>query len=117
MASAPERLSPASRSLLEDRSHELPFSVVSAWEIAIKQAIGKLRLEEPAETFVPSRVTALRTSSLPIEQRHALRVAVLPTHHRDPFDRLLIAQAQVEDLPILTADAVFRRYEIMVIEA
>ena len=117
MVSAPERLSPAARDLFESADHELLLSVASAWEIAIKQSIGKLKLEEPAERFVPSRAAIFRTGSLAVEQSHALRVAVLPMHHRDPFDRLLIAQSQIEELPILTADPVFVRYGVQVIAA
>jgi PIN domain nuclease of toxin-antitoxin system len=117
LALTPERLSLEARKLVEATEHELFFSVASAWEIAIKQSTGKLRLPDPAEHFVPSRVAALRTLSLAIEQSHALRVAVLPMHHRDPFDRVLVAQAQVEDLPILTSDPVFDRYDVTVIRA
>jgi len=116
MASAPERLT-SSRSLIDDLGHELLLSAASAWEIAIKQSIGKLKLEEPADRFVPSRSALLRTWPLAIEEGHALRVALLPMHHRDPFDRLLIAQAQLEHLPILTADPVFSRYDVTVIAA
>ena len=66
---------------------------------------------------MPSRLDALRTLALPIEHSHALHVATLPPHHRDPFDRLLVAQAQVEDLPILTADPLLARYEVRTISA
>jgi PIN domain nuclease of toxin-antitoxin system len=117
MAAAPERLSPAARAMVESVDHELLFSAASAWEIAIKYALGRLKLPEPPEQYVPGRMTVLRTDALPIEHRHALRVAVLPAHHRDPFDRVLIAQAFVEDLPVLTSDAVFERYGVSVIEA
>ncbi len=67
--------------------------------------------------IVPSRAAIFRTSSLAIEEGHALRVATLPAHHRDPFDRLLIAQAQIDGLDILTADPVFSRYDVRVIAA
>jgi PIN domain nuclease of toxin-antitoxin system len=117
MSLTPERLSEVARAIVEAPEHELLLSAASVWEIAIKHAIGKLRLPEPPERFVPSRAATLRTASLDIAQAHALRVAVLPMHHRDPFDRLLIAQAQLEDLSILTADPVFGRYDLRVIGA
>ena len=97
--------------------NELFLSAASAWEIAIKHAIGKLKLPEPPERYVPSRLEALRTLALPIEHSHALQVGSLPRHHRDPFDRLLIAQAQLEDLPILTSDEVFASYDVETIPA
>jgi PIN domain nuclease of toxin-antitoxin system len=117
MALSPERLSADARSLIETRDNELYLSAASAWEIAIKHGLGKLRLPEPPARYVPSRLDRLRTLALPIEHSHALHVGTLPPHHRDPFDRLLIAQAQVEDLPILTADVVFSRYEVTTIPA
>ena len=117
MAASPERLSPRARAAVERAENQLFFSAASAWEIAIKHALGKLSLPEPPVRYVPSRVDRLRTTSLPIDQAHALQVAALPPHHRDPFDRLLVAQAQVEDLPILTADPVFGRYDVAVIDA
>ena len=117
MAAAPDRLSARARALVDTTDHELLVSAASAWEIAIKHALGKLTLPEPPERYVPSRSEALRTVPLAIEHAHALRVASLPPHHRDPFDRLLVAQAQIEDVPILTADPVFARYDVPVIEA
>ena len=117
MASSPERFSVHARSLVETRVNELYLSAASAWEIAIKHGLGKLRLPEPPARYVPSRLAALGTLALPIEHTHALHVAALPSHHRDPFDRLLVAQAQVEDLPILTADPVFARYDVTTIAA
>ena len=116
MASAPERLSPRARTIVESIDNELFLSAGSAWEIAIKHALGKLQLPEPPDRYVPSRMSALGTSPLPIEHAHALRVATLPSHHRDPFDRLLVAQAQIERLPILTADRIFERYDVDTIE-
>ena len=117
MAASPERLSARARSLVDTTEHDLFLSAASAWEIAIKHALGKLRLPEPPARYVPTRLEILRTLPLPIEHRHALQVGALPVHHRDPFDRLLIAQAQMEDLPILTADSVFSRYDVAVIAA
>src|ERR1017187_6529146 len=86
---SPERLRPAAAELIESKDNTVVFSAVSALEIAIKFSLGKLRLPEPPETFVPSRVATLSMVSLPLHLGHALRVASLPYHHRDPFDRLL----------------------------
>lgn len=117
MSASPERFSSRARAVVQTTANELYLSAASAWEIAIKHALGKLRLPETPERFVPSRVDALRMWPLSIELNHALRVAALPPHHRDPFDRMLVAQAQLEGLPILTADPVFGRYDVDVIEA
>jgi PIN domain nuclease of toxin-antitoxin system len=117
MSASPDRLTTKARAIVESTANELYFSAASAWEIAIKHALGRLRLPEPPQRYVPSRVEKLRTRPLAIDQSHALRVAVLPPHHRDPFDRLLVAQAQIEDVPILTADPVFAYYDVTVIEA
>ena len=117
MHAEPERLSTRSRKLLRDEQSELLLSAASAWEIAIKVALGKLRLPEPVADYVTSRLAQGGMRSLPIEHAHALHVATLPPHHRDPFDRMLIAQAQIEDLPILTSDRRFRSYAVKVIRA
>jgi PIN domain nuclease of toxin-antitoxin system len=117
MAASPDRLSSRARSLVLTTGNELYLSSASAWEIAIKHGLGKLPLPEAPQRYVPSRVDALRMWALPIDHSHALRVAALPPHHRDPFDRILVAQAQIEDLPILTADPIFDRYDVTVIPA
>ena len=112
MAAAPHRLSAASRALVESTDNELYLSAASAWEISIKHALGKLRLPEDPARYVPSRLEALRVTALAIETGHALQAGALPAHHRDPFDRLLIAQALIEDLPILTSDRAFQAYDV-----
>ena len=117
MLLSPHRLSASARALVETSDNELYLSAASAWEIAIKHSLGKLRLPEPPERYVPSRLDVTRTLPLPIEHSHALHVATLPPHHRDPFDRLLIAQGQLEDLPILTTDPLFARYDVTTITA
>ncbi|HEX3609483.1 MAG TPA: type II toxin-antitoxin system VapC family toxin [Solirubrobacterales bacterium] len=86
-------------------------SVASLWEIAIKVALGKL----DAPDDLPARVEQLGFHLLPVNADHAWRVRRLPRHHRDPFDRLLIAQAQVERLPIITADSMFDAYDVTVV--
>jgi PIN domain nuclease of toxin-antitoxin system len=117
MAAAPDRLSRRARGIIEDADNELFLSAASAWEIAIKHGLGKLQLPDPPDRYVPSRLTILRTTPLAISHEHALRVSALPAHHRDPFDRLLIAQSQIEDVPIMTADEVFLKYNAAIIPA
>ena len=112
MTGAPERFSAAARAIVEHREHELYLSAASAWEIAIKHAIGKLQLPEAPATYVPARIDATGVRPLSIDHAHALRVSTLPPHHRDPFDRLLVAQAQIEDLTILTSDPMFDAYDV-----
>ena len=113
----PSRLSAESRSLLSSSRNVIYLSAASAWELAIKAALGKIELPEPVETYVPTRMARQGITALPITHAHALRVSALPPHHRDPFDRLLVAQALVERLPILTADTAFDRYDVEVIRA
>lgn len=117
MNDAPERFSAEARRLVASRETSLLLSAASAWEIAIKYGLGKLRLPVPPAEYVPSRLQQTRTSPLPISHEHALRTGELPPHHRDPFDRLLVAQAQIERLPVLTADAQFEAYDVEVIWA
>jgi len=117
MLAAPERLAPASRRLLTKSDNELLLSAASAWEIAIKHGLGKLRLPDTPERAIPELMARTGVVPLPVLHRHALRVATLPRKHGDPFDRLLVAQAQIEDLAILTADRSFRLYDVRVIAA
>src|SRR5262245_39564542 len=114
---APDRFSPRARRLVEDTANALYLSTASAWEIAIKFGLGKLRLPDPPAVYLPSRLTFLGMQVLVIELSHVLRVASLPPHHRDPFDRLLVAQAQAEDLAILTSDPAIRAYDVDVVDA
>lgn len=117
MLLASDRFTPEGRAHITTPENELLLSAGSVWEIAIKHALGRLRLPmEPAE-YVPNRLAATGIVSLAIDYRHALRVGQLPRHHRDPFDRVLIAQAQVEGIPILTSDPHFARYDVEVLPA
>jgi PIN domain nuclease of toxin-antitoxin system len=106
------RLTRRARTLLADPSSELWLSVASAWELVIKTPAGKLTLPEPVNSYIPTRLSHYRIEALPVEMRHVLGVAELPLHHRDPFDRLLIAQSRVERLPIVTGDPFIARYQV-----
>jgi len=113
----PERLNEEAAALIGSEMHTVVFSAVSAWEIAIKVALGKLRLPEPADAYVGARVERQGMKPMPIYIHHALRVADLPLHHRDPFDRLLVAQAQAEGLPLMTGDLKIAEYDVDIIWA
>lgn len=102
------RLSPRVRDVLADGTQRLVWSAASTWELAIKFKLGKLSLPDPLETMIPRVLAEQGLSSLPVEQSHAARVAGLPFHHRDPFDRLLISQAQLEALTLLSVDSGLR---------
>ncbi len=108
-----ERLSPRVRSLMA--SSELWWSVVSLWEAIQKAQIGKLSLPLPAGPFLTGELSSNHVRLLPVNLSHVLRVESLPLHHRDPFDRLLIAQSIEEGWPIITADPWFARYPVDVI--
>jgi PIN domain nuclease of toxin-antitoxin system len=113
----PEALNAEAAALLGDGETEVVFSAASVWEIAIKSALGKLRVSTIASDSLFDIIDRQPVTRLPILHSHARHVASLPQHHGDPFDRLLIAQAQIEILPIMTADDQFLRYEIEVIWA
>jgi len=116
MLAAPERFAPSTRQLLQDPSTELLVSAASIWEVAIKSGLGKLTLPGAPQAVVPEMMERSRVTSLPVLASHAVRVASLPHHHRDPFDRMLVAQAQLEGLPILTADRALAAYEVEVLD-
>jgi PIN domain nuclease of toxin-antitoxin system len=107
----PERLG-AQLAVVEDPDSELLLSAASSWEIAIKHALGRLPLPEPPERYVPSRMRDIGAHPVAIEHQHALGVAALAPLHRDPFDRLLVAQGRALDVPILTADAALAAYPV-----
>jgi len=110
----PERLGDG-LAMLEDEDHQLLFSACSAWEIAIKHDLGKLTLPEPPATYVPTRMAASGVTPLAVEHAHALGVALLPDHHRDPFDRMLVSQASLERASLVTADPQLSAYDVPLI--
>ncbi len=109
------RLSRTAHRLISDGSNKIYLSSASAWEIAIKASIGRLTLPEKSEKYVPSRMALHRIQPLPIQVSHALGTESLEKIHNDPFDRLLVAQCQLENLPLLTADPKITQYNIEII--
>jgi PIN domain nuclease of toxin-antitoxin system len=113
--SEPNRLNEEVIKQISDEANELWFSVASIWEIGIKVSIGKLPLPEPLESYVSSRMAELGVQLLDIKANHAVKASTLPLHHRDPFDRILIAQAIIEDMTLVSADSMFRQYEVSIL--
>lgn len=112
-----QRLSTAARELLADATSDLLWSAASTWEMGIKVALGKLSLPEPLTDFVARQMRAQGLTGLPIHHEHAARTSTLPPVHRDPFDRLLVGQALVERVPLVTRDTTLRGYGIDVVVA
>lgn len=100
------------RTLIETIENERVVSIASLWEIAIKMNLGKLNMGATFEQLIPGQLIANRMDILPVSVVHLYQVAQLPLHHRDPFDRMLIAQCLAENLPVLSRDATFDRYAI-----
>ena len=107
-----KQLSHRTRSLIEDTGHTKYVSMASVWEMAIKLNLGKLKLTRPFEDFLIERVDDNGLEVLPIERTHTLQLVSMPLHHRDPFDRMLVAQCLTEDVPIFSIDAVFDAYGV-----
>ena len=105
-------LSVAARLLIEDADNSVLLSAASVWEIAIKVSLGKLHLEQPFDVLIPQQLLMNHIELLGITLQHAAVVAKLPFYHRDPFDRLLIAQAIVEQIPVITRDPAFDAYPV-----
>ena len=111
------RLNPATRDLLSDPGNEVLLSIASCWELAIKQSLGRLAFPGDIVKRLPELVEAQGIGLLRVSVAHAMAVADLPHHHRDPFDRLLIAQTQLDGLRFVTADRAIEVYGIDVIPA
>jgi PIN domain nuclease of toxin-antitoxin system len=107
------KLSRKARSAISNGRNECFLSMASAWEIAIKVSLGTLRIDGTLDRFLPEQIAANGFAPLAIDLRHTTRVASLPFHHRDPFDRLLAAQAIEEELRMVTADRVFEKYGLV----
>lgn len=106
------RLSEPARILIEADNSQPFISMASLWEIAIKISLGKLQLKQPYDTFIPEQLAINGIGILNLSLHHTATVAALPFHHRDPFDRLIAAQAKVEDMPLVSADPSFDLYPV-----
>jgi PIN domain nuclease of toxin-antitoxin system len=111
------RLGAETRQLIRSPATSIWVSAASIWEISIKAALGRLELREPFTEVMPRELERQGFRPLPITFQHALAVRNLPLHHADPFDRMLIAQAQCEDLTLVTSDPRIRDYDIRTIDA
>lgn len=112
---APEKLSSTAAEVLSDPENEIYLSTASVWEIQIKAQLGRLTLGKPLAALVQSQREANNIHILSIELEHLYSLAHLPTHHSDPFDRLLLAQARVEDLSLMSVDEAFAAYGVKLI--
>lgn len=106
------KLSTHARTLIEDISNERLLSIASIWEMAIKASTGKLSFTSPFDRFITEQMRQNRINLLAISVAHTAQVITLPYHHRDPFDRLLIAQAITDNMPIVSVDTAFDPYPI-----
>lgn len=113
--SEPEKLPTRLSALFEDPSLTFVLSIASVWEMQIKAQLGKLDLNRPLDEIVVDQQRSNRLQLLPIELRHVLTLQQLPLYHKDPFDRLIIAQALAEQLTLLSVDAIFTQYPVAVI--
>jgi PIN domain nuclease of toxin-antitoxin system len=112
---ADDRLPPAVLDLVEDRSNVMVVSVATTWELTLKAMAGRLDLPEPADAYFDGLVRDFGYELLPVHQRHVAALPELPPVHADPFDRMLVAQALVEDLDVVTGDERIRRYPVRTI--
>ena len=109
---ADPKLSGTAQRLIHDSTNEILISPASYWEIAVKVSLGKLPLHRPYADFMDACLNQYKFVILPVEPRHTAALIAMPFHHKDPFDRLLIAQALVEGIPILSVDGVFDPYGV-----
>nr|VFJ49962.1 MAG: PIN domain nuclease, a component of toxin-antitoxin system (PIN domain) [Candidatus Kentron sp. FM]VFJ63891.1 MAG: PIN domain nuclease, a component of toxin-antitoxin system (PIN domain) [Candidatus Kentron sp. FM]VFK09757.1 MAG: PIN domain nuclease, a component of toxin-antitoxin system (PIN domain) [Candidatus Kentron sp. FM] len=106
------KLSPTARRSVASTENKVLVSPASLWEIAIKISVGKYQLPRPFEDFMREQLAVNQFDLLPISVSHMARVITLPFHHRDPFDRLIIAQALVEEVPVVSVDSLFDGYGV-----
>jgi PIN domain nuclease of toxin-antitoxin system len=110
-----DRLNSSAREIIEDAEADIYLSSVSTWELSIKMRLGKLRFPAPPSQTVPVFMAKQRLNSVPVTHIHAAKIYDLPLYHADPFDRMLIVQALVEGMTILTSDRVFEKYPVDVV--
>ena len=115
-ADQPEKLSQAALSALQDEANELILSVASVWEMQIKIKLGKLRLSLPLNELIKNQQETNNLTVSPVALTHVLALDALPFHHKDPFDRLLIAQSIDEDLTLVSADSQFSAYSVKLLQ-
>jgi PIN domain nuclease of toxin-antitoxin system len=114
-ASGDDRLPPSVADLIGDMRNRIVLSVATTWELTLKVERGRLRLPAPPQDYFEDRVEALTLELLPIHQRHVAALAELPQLHADPFDRMLVAQALVEDMDLVTGDRAVHEYPVRTI--
>jgi PIN domain nuclease of toxin-antitoxin system len=115
LAIEPEKLSPAVLNIVEQGGSELLLSAASGWEIALLVKLGRIELPEPPAVFIPAAMQALQVTPLPIGFTTAIAAASLPLIHRDPFDRILVAEALRGDITLLSKDEIIPRYGVRVV--
>lgn len=113
--SGSERLSKTARNTIADTDNDLVLSIASLWEIAIKTSLGKLHLAISFDRLIHDQIEQNAIDILPIHVDHLTKIITLEFHHRDPFDRLIIAQGMAENIPVITSDAQFNNYPVDVI--
>lgn len=116
-AGEPEELAEPARLAIADAENEVYVSAAVAWEITVKTALGKLKVPGDPATWFSARLRSLGFDSLPIHPEHALAAGALPDHHRDPFDRILVAQAQLEGMQLVTRDPEIQKYPVKFLAA
>jgi PIN domain nuclease of toxin-antitoxin system len=114
-ADEPEKLSVDSRQALEDENNRLLLSLVSIWEMQIKIQLGKMKLKQPLRNLIESQEQANELEIVPITREHIFALDSLPFHHKDPFDRLLIAQGIIESATIVSADLKLSAYPVILL--
>jgi PIN domain nuclease of toxin-antitoxin system len=113
--SADDKLSSKARSIIKNSNNEVYFSAASAWEMSIKVRLGRLTIEEELEPFIIKQLSENNFSTLSITIFHSIYTSKLPDIHKDPFDRMIIAQSQVEDMPLISKDKNIEKYKIPVV--
>ena len=113
--SEPQKLSAQVLALFQESSNQLLLSTASVWEMQIKLQLGKLQLERPLAELIAGQQEKNGIELLPVQLEHILALQTLPTHHKDPFDRLLIAQANIEGAVLVTADPIFAKYPVKIL--
>lgn len=107
-----KRLSSKAKAIIGNRRSNIYWSTVSSWEISIKHALGRLEFDDPPNVLIPAELEHNQIETLPVHNEHAFLAGQLPLHHKDPFDRMLIAQAQIESLTLISDDSKFKLYNV-----